>query len=67
MRLSFHDISSNLPLDTFDEVIWGGVEGFGRRILMKLLSSLGRLFFAIMRGRGVFLFSNLAPVPPSPL
>ena len=54
MRLSFYDISSNLPLDTFEEVIWGGVEGFGRRILMKFLSSLGKLFFAIMRGRIFF-------------
>ena len=53
-------------------MIGGGIEGFGRRILMKFLMSLGKMFFVIICGRIIFLklspsvfhvFAFLAPVP----
>ena len=36
-------------------MIGGGIEDFGKRILMKFLMSLGKMFFAIIRGRIIFL------------
>ena len=36
-------------------MIGGGIEGFGRRILMKFLISLGKMFFVIICGRIIFL------------
>ena len=36
-------------------MIGGGIEDFGKRILMKFLMSLGKMFFATIRGRIIFL------------
>ena len=36
-------------------MIGGGIEDFGKRILIKFLMSLGKMFFAIIRGRIIFL------------
>ena len=36
-------------------MIGSGIEDFGKRILMKFLMSLGKMFFAIIRGRIIFL------------